>query len=181
MPSAAEQRSEQEAGLVHLTRLLKAPRLLVWKVWTQPEHLVRWFGPHAIAVTNCTIDLRPGGIIRFTHEATDGSGLRINVQGRFDEVVAPELLVIRFGFVDNSGEPAAPSVVPDWPIEARLLTIVSLAEHEQGTLLTIEQVVTPDDLITIAAVREERRMARAGWAETLDRLEALVAAEQAGA
>jgi uncharacterized protein YndB with AHSA1/START domain len=174
MASAAERTPED--GMVHLTRLLKAPRALVWKAWTEPEHFARWFAPRNIAVTNCTIDLRVGGLVRFAHEATDGSGFRLDVQGSFDEIVAPERLVIRFGFVDRAGRPTAPPFMPDWPVAARMLTVVTLEEREGATLLTVDQRVTPADSTTLAAVREERRMAREGWGETLDRLEELVGA-----
>jgi uncharacterized protein YndB with AHSA1/START domain len=177
MPSAAESRPPSEAGLVRFTRHLKAPRALVWRLWTEPQHFARWFAPHTIAVTNCTIDPRPGGSIHFAHEATDGSGLRVGVQGIFDEVVAPERLVIRFGFVDRSGRPAAPSFMPDWPVDSWLLTTVTLAERDGGTFMSCEQRVTPADRATLAAVQEERKMAREGWGQTLERLEMLVAAE----
>lgn len=44
-----------------LVRRIKAPRALVWKAWTTPEHLVHWFTPDPVKTTECRIDLRPGG------------------------------------------------------------------------------------------------------------------------
>jgi uncharacterized protein YndB with AHSA1/START domain len=152
-----------------LTRLLAAPRPLVWTAWTDPAHFSRWFGPPSIAVTGCSIDARRGGIIRFCHEATDGS-LRVDVHGVFEEVIEPERLVMLLGFVDGAGNPAAHPLIPDWPLHAQLRTIVTLAESGTKTLLTVRQLVVPADAATSAGVKRERRMAREGWELTLDRL-----------
>ena len=168
----------EDEGEILLTRVLDAPRALVWQAWTDPAHLMRWFGPESIAVTNCTIDARPGGTIRFVHEATDGSGLKVDVAGVFEEVVAPQRLVILFGFVDADGRPATHPLVPDWPLHARLRTEVTLAERDGKTLLTVRQTVVPQEAAASAGVRKERGLARAGWAETLDRLDALVSRAQ---
>lgn len=45
-----------------ITRILPAPRPLVWKVWTDPVHLARWWGPKGFSTTTREMDLRPGGI-----------------------------------------------------------------------------------------------------------------------
>lgn len=44
-----------------LDRTVSTPRRLVWKAWTEPEHLMRWFCPRPWRTTHCEIDLRPGG------------------------------------------------------------------------------------------------------------------------
>ncbi len=157
-----------------LIRVLDAPRALVWQAWTDPAHFVCWFGPRSIAVKDYAIDARPGGAIRFRHEAADGSGLKVDVAGTFEEVVAPRRLVILFGFVEADGRPATHPRVPDWPLHARLRTEVTLDEREGGTLLTVRQTVVPKEAAASPGVRKERGLAREGWAETLDRLEVLV-------
>jgi uncharacterized protein YndB with AHSA1/START domain len=160
-----------------LTRVLDAPRELVWEAWTVAAHLSKWFAPPGIAVTDCMIDLRPGGVIRFTHEATDGSGLKVAVHGAFEEIVPQQRLVMRFGFVDARGEPAAHPLVPDWPLHARLITEVTLADRSGKTELTVRQRVVPPEAAASAGVQKERKLAREGWHLTLDRLAALLAAE----
>jgi len=45
-----------------LERTMDAPRDLVWKAWTDPEHLKAWWAPKPYETTECEIDLRPGGI-----------------------------------------------------------------------------------------------------------------------
>ena len=47
-----------------LERTLDAPVELVWKAYTHPEHLKQWFAPKPYQITECELDLRPGGIFR---------------------------------------------------------------------------------------------------------------------
>ncbi|MBA2533399.1 MAG: SRPBCC domain-containing protein [Rubrobacter sp.] len=44
-----------------VTRVLDAPRELVFEAWTQAEHVKRWWGPRSFTIPFCEIDLRPGG------------------------------------------------------------------------------------------------------------------------
>lgn len=62
----------QENELV-LTRLLKAPRQLVWKAWTQPEHLIKWWGPYGFTNTFHEIEVKEGGVWRFIMHGSDGT------------------------------------------------------------------------------------------------------------
>ena len=48
-----------------ISRLLNAPRELVWEVWTKPEHLTHWWGPVGFSTTTDEISIKPGGVWRF--------------------------------------------------------------------------------------------------------------------
>jgi uncharacterized protein YndB with AHSA1/START domain len=75
-----------------VSRQLRAPRTLVWQVWTDPAHLVKWWGPHRFTTPRAEIALRPGGAIRFEMQGPDG---RIYPStGTVDDIVAPERLVV---------------------------------------------------------------------------------------
>ena len=84
-----------------ITRVLDAPRELVWQAWTDPEHMSRWFGPHGFTtpVATVTMDVRPGGTFEFTM-VSDDDGNEIPSGGTFLEVVEPERLVWRDRDVD---------------------------------------------------------------------------------
>jgi uncharacterized protein YndB with AHSA1/START domain len=75
-----------------MTRLLDAPRQLVWEAHTKPEHLVHWWGgaPGSRLVV-CEIDLRPRGAWRFVERAADGQ--EFTFHGTFLEVDPPHRLV----------------------------------------------------------------------------------------
>jgi uncharacterized protein YndB with AHSA1/START domain len=78
------------------TRLFDAPRELVFRAWTEPEHLVQWWGPSGFTNTFHEFDLRPGGVWRFVMHGPDGSDYENVVV--FIEVLPPERLVY-----DHSG------------------------------------------------------------------------------
>jgi uncharacterized protein YndB with AHSA1/START domain len=74
-----------------LERVVDVPRELVWAAWTKPEHIVHWFAPKPWTTTECEIDLRPGGILRFTMRSPEGKDFP-NI-GCVLEVVPQERLV----------------------------------------------------------------------------------------
>jgi uncharacterized protein YndB with AHSA1/START domain len=72
-------------------RTFDAPRELIWKAWTSPEHVALWWGYQGVKLPICEIDLREGGSYRFVQHAPDGSELPFI--GVYKEVVKPERLV----------------------------------------------------------------------------------------
>ena len=80
------------------TRTFDAPRALVWKAFTDPVHVARWWGPKSIAPVSKVdkLDLRPGGQWRYICVRPDGSET-IVFAGKYLEVKAPEKLVNTFG------------------------------------------------------------------------------------
>src|ERR1700677_4936537 len=74
-----------------LTRILDAPRELVFKLWTEPRHLAQWWGPHGFTNPVCELDARAGGAIRVHMRAPDGTAYPMG--GAFEEIVPPQRLV----------------------------------------------------------------------------------------
>ncbi|MDB5561996.1 MAG: putative glutathione S-transferase-related transrane protein [Hyphomicrobiales bacterium] len=87
-PSASE-------PTVVITRTLKAPRALVWKMVSEPEHLIRWWGPHGYDNTVKEFDFRVGG--KWKIESRPPDGRVFNFIGEYLEIVPPERLVQTFG------------------------------------------------------------------------------------
>src|SRR6185295_1190779 len=77
------------------TRVLDAPRDLVFAVWTDPRHLAKWWGPDGFSTTTSAFDLRVGGVWRFVMHGPDGRDYENRVT--FDEIVKPELLRYHHG------------------------------------------------------------------------------------
>jgi len=151
---------------VVLTRVFDAPRELVWKAWTDPEHFARWWGPKDFTTPHCTIDLRPGGTWHYCMRSPDGRDLWGG--GVFREIVEPERVVMTDYFSDAEGNVVQPAEygMPDWPVES-LLTL-TFVEHEGKTTMTMRWSV-PESLA-------ERQGALQGWNETFDKLAEYVAA-----
>ena len=168
MPDASESDDSAASDELVITRVFRAPRALLFEVWTVPEHFVRWFATRAAEIPFCELDPRPGGIMHFCHQFDDGQ--KLWVKGRFDEVVAPERLVFTAGFVDAGGQPGRHPAFPDWPLEALIETTVLFEETAPGTTVTVRQRILPRRAAAVPAVVEERRRAREGWRELFDRL-----------
>ncbi len=90
---------------VRIQRLFDAPPHLVFEASTNPEHLARWWGFRASTLTECKVDLRPGGAWRFVLRMPDGS--EHGFGGVYREVARPTRLVYSFRY---DGYPDAEAV-----------------------------------------------------------------------
>lgn len=151
---------------VLITRIIHAPRQLVWKAWTDPKHMAQWWGPHGFTNPVCELDVRPGGAIRIHMRGPDD--VVYPMTGVFREIVEPERLVFTAVAEDLQGNPL---------LEA--LTTVTFAEQGGKTKLTVHAKA-----VGLAPVAQQMLAGmEAGWTQSLDRLAELVAstgAPQAG-
>lgn len=149
-----------------ISRVFDAPRELVWKAWTEPARLARWWGPKGFAVRSCKVDLRPGGLFHYCLGSPGGH----DMWGKFvyREIAAPERLVFVNSFSDEKGSVTRHPMHLAWPLE--ILSTVTFAEHEGRTTLTIRSVpinATNEERKTFEDGRESMRQ---GWTGTLDQL-----------
>ena len=84
-------------------RQFSAPRTLMFQVFTQPEHLKRWWAPQPFTVPVCTIDLRPGGIWHYCMRSPEGQDHW--ARSVYREIVPPEKLVYTSTFADEYANP----------------------------------------------------------------------------
>ena len=75
---------------ISITRILNAPKELVFEVWTDPKHIPEWWGPNGFTTTIHEMDLRPGGKWRHTMHGPDGKGYPN--EATFTEIVKPDLI-----------------------------------------------------------------------------------------
>jgi uncharacterized protein YndB with AHSA1/START domain len=88
--------------VVIFRRVIKAPPELVFRMYTEPEHLRRWWGPRHLALVVCDIDLRVGGRYRLVHRTPDGQ--EFGFYGQYRVIEPPHRLVKTFvyeGTPDN--------------------------------------------------------------------------------
>ncbi len=135
------------------TRIFDAPRDLVFKAWTEAEHLKRWWGPHGFTNPVCEVDPRPGGAIRIDMRGPDGTIYPMTALYR--EIVEPERLVFTSAALDEKGNPLF-----------EVLNTVTFAEHAGKTKLTVHASVvkaTAEAAPYLAGMDQ-------GWSQSLDRL-----------
>jgi uncharacterized protein YndB with AHSA1/START domain len=89
------QHLERQAREIVITRVFDAPRELVFEMWTDPKHLVHWWGPRGFTTTIQEMDVRPGGLWRKIMHGPDGANYPNH--SVFLEVVRPERLVFTHG------------------------------------------------------------------------------------
>jgi uncharacterized protein YndB with AHSA1/START domain len=134
---------------VVVTRVVKAPRRLVFDAFTSPEHLPHWMGRRDWSMVVCEIDLRPGGAYRYVWRGPDGAELVIT--GVYQEVAPPERLV-------------STDVWEGWP---ETLTALILTEEDGKTTIT-NTVRYPSKDARDAALRTGMTEGMAAGFERLD-------------
>lgn len=141
-----------------LEREVDVPAELVWKAWTEPEHIKRWFAPAPWTITACEIDLRPGGQFHTVMRSPEGQ--EFPNTGCYLEIVPNERLV----FTDSLEPGFRPKS------ESFFTAIVTLEPTASGTKYTA--VARHKD----AAGREQHEAMGfyEGWGQTMDQLVALV-------
>ena len=137
-----------------ITRLLDAPRRLVWEAYTKKEHLDRWSCPQGFVMLSSEADLRPGGAWRICMRAPDGE--LFPASGVYQEIVPLEKLVMTHGWIDDDGSR---------PVET--LMTITFADEGSKTRLTLEQEGF--------ASAESRDRHVDGWGQCLDKLAGIAA------
>ncbi len=100
--------TNRDDGRLDLTlqRTIDAPRALIWKVWTDPEHLKKWFTPKPWMTVECEMNLRPGGIFRTVMRSPEGQDFPH--VGCFLEIVENEKMIWT-NALEPGYRPAAPA------------------------------------------------------------------------
>lgn len=83
------------------TRIFDAPRELVFDAWTNPAHVGHWWGPNGFSTTTQQMDVRPGGVWKYTMHGPDGANYPNSTV--YKEVVRPERLVYAQGGAREGG------------------------------------------------------------------------------
>ncbi|ANN18358.1 polyketide cyclase [Amycolatopsis orientalis] len=109
-----------------ITRLLDAPRELAFQVWTDPDHLAKWWGPAGFSTTSCTVNLTEGG--RWRTCMSDGE-TELWASGVYHEIVPPERLVFSFAWEEEGARG-----------HDTLVTVV-LADRDGKTEMTFHQEI----------------------------------------
>src|SRR5258707_634236 len=151
-PSSSTPAEHSEWDLI-ITRVFDAPRELVFKVWTDPNHVAQWWGPKGFTNPVCELDVRAGGAILILMRASDG--VVYPMSGTFEEITPPERLVFISSALDGNGKSMFD-----------ILTTVVFDDQHGKTALTIQARV----IKTTAQAPQYLKGMQAGWTQSLDRL-----------
>lgn len=160
MPSANQSAARLQATddrVLRISRRLKAPRALVFKVFTDPAHLVRWFGPEGFTVAECKVEARVGGKFYVDMRSPEGKPHRIS--GRFQAVDVHSRLVMTWAWLDEVDKPG----------------------HETLLTLTFEKIGDETEMLLLQERFQDvetRDSHNQGWQSCFNCLEQYLAAQQ---
>jgi uncharacterized protein YndB with AHSA1/START domain len=141
-----------------ITRVFESPLDKVWKAWTNPQELQKWWGPHGVTNPTCKWEAKPGGEINIVMlagpELGELAGAEWPMTGQFTEVSPQERLVYTSNPIMD-GKPIMES-----------LTTVTFEEQDGKTKMTLQIVITQ------ATSEAEGPLAgmEMGWNQSLDKL-----------
>ena len=155
-------KSETAVNELVINRIFDAPVNLVWKAWTNPEHMMRWWGPKAYTSPACKMDFRVGGKYHYCMRSLAGQDFWNT--GVYKEIIPLKKIVWTDSFADEKGNkvPASHYGMDDFPGE---LIVTLLFEEQDGkTKMTLRHQGIP--------AGEMHDMTNAGWNESFDKLAA---------
>jgi uncharacterized protein YndB with AHSA1/START domain len=135
-----------------ISREFKAPRQLVWRAFTEPEHLIKWWGPNGFTNTFHEIDMREGGVWRFIMHGPDGTDYNNRVT--FTEITPMD----RIAYDQDSDMDNDPN---------GFQSVISFSDAPLGTKVTLQVTLKTKEARDRAAV-----YAIEGGQQTLGRLAA---------
>ncbi|MBC8066200.1 MAG: SRPBCC domain-containing protein [Chlorobia bacterium] len=137
---------------IALTRTFNAPRELVFRAWTEPQHLMKWLCPKDFVVTFVDVDLRVGGVWRSGMRSPEG--IDYVMRGTYRELVPPDRLVFTHSWEDDKEAGHEPGL--------ETLISITLSEFDGITTMTFHVDGLTSD--------ESRDGQKQGWSEAFDNL-----------
>jgi len=158
-----EQTQETANREVNISRVFNAPRELVFKAWSDPEHLKNWYAPNGCTIDIRAFDFKVGGV--FHHCIKNPVYGDCWILGVFNEITEPERIVNTMGFSNEAGdviEESPESKDAEWP--GKIQTTITFEDMDGKTKLTIHQ--------NVSEAVAKRSGAYQSWLQMLDNLAA---------
>lgn len=146
-----------------VSRVFDAPVEKLWKYFTTPELMMKWWGPKDFTAPTVELDFNVGGKFVFCMRGVVAPGVpEVDLwnTGKYTEIIPLEKIVLAMSFADKDGNaiPASQLGVPgDWPMEVTL-TVTFEKIEENKTKVTVQEVGVPDEM---------GENARLGWEQSL--------------
>jgi uncharacterized protein YndB with AHSA1/START domain len=150
----------KKLGEITITRFFDASRDLIWKVWTEPEHIKRWWGPKGFTAPLCKIDFRVGGVALYCMRSPEGKDYWST--GIFREILKPSRIVCTDSFADERGNVVPASyygMSSDLPLE--MLWTVTFEQYKGNTKFILRH----SGLLTGSM----SDLTYQGWSQSLDK------------
>lgn len=148
-----------------ITRVFDAPRELVWKAWSEPAQMMKWWGPKGFSAPTINIDFKVGGKFLWCMRglaSPDGTIADYWNTGEYTKIVPMELIVYRDSFADEYGN-RVPATHYGMEGFAKVVEVtVTLEEINGKTTMTVRHKGLPEG--------DMRESCRQGWNSSFDKL-----------
>ncbi|MBI1730435.1 SRPBCC domain-containing protein [Candidatus Acetothermia bacterium] len=161
MTSTTKDQTRIQGNELLITRFFDAPRVLVWKAWSEPDRMKKWWGPKGFTAPVVKIDFRIGGKYLCVMRSPEGRDFWST--GVYREIVPHDRIVYTDNFADEHGKQVPASHYGfdgDWPDD--MLVTLTFEEQQGKTKMTLRHTGLPAGQIS--------EQTGAGWNESFDKL-----------
>jgi uncharacterized protein YndB with AHSA1/START domain len=152
---------------IKVTHTFNAPRELVFKVFTESEHLKNWWGPKGWTFEVSKSDFHPGGVFHYSQNPADGN--KMWVKFVYHIISTPEKIVYSSFFSNEEGNTVRAPFDPNWPME--ILNNITFNEDDgKTTIIMIVEPVSPTEK-EIKTFHDSKEMAKEGYSGTYFQLD----------
>jgi uncharacterized protein YndB with AHSA1/START domain len=167
--------TEQSNEGIIIERVFAAPVAAVWKAWTDPEIVKKWWGPEGFSAPSIKIDLRVGGKYIYGMQGPQGSQWDkvMYSSGVYKEIVPHKKIVTSDYFSDEHGNKANPvdfGQDPNSPMEME--AVITFEEVEEGKTKLTVTYPRPENEAQFAAMLKSGM--KEGWQSSLNKFEAVL-------
>ncbi len=153
-----------------VTRVFDAPIERVWKAWSDPREVRKWWGPKGFTAPHVTSDFRMGGKFLYCMHGTGLDGVERDYwsTGKFLDILPMQKIMMSLIFADKHGQPVPAShygMPGKWADETRLTATFEFAKDGK-TRLTIRQTGIPNEMLEVSSI---------GWNQSLDKFAEVLA------
>jgi len=154
------------ANPIEITYTFNAPRELVFKAFTESEHLQNWWGPNGWTFNVARAEFRPGGVFHYSQKPADGDTMWVKFV--YSEIIASEKLVYTSFFSDEEGNTVRAPFNTSWPME--ILNTMTFIENEGKTILRMTSVPISPTEEEIQTFETSQEMVQEGFTGTFNQL-----------
>lgn len=151
-----------------ITRTFKAPQKMIWKAFTEAEHLNHWWGPTGFKMDTIHLSLKPGGTFHYSMTSPDGNVM----WGKFiyREIEPTHKLIYTNSFSNEKGETTRAPFSENWPLE--IMNTLTLEEENGQTKLTLRGTPVNPSEEEIKMFESMTESMNQGFGGTFDQLDA---------
>jgi uncharacterized protein YndB with AHSA1/START domain len=159
---------DAQTRTINITRVFDAPREKVWAAFTEPEQIMKWWGPEQFTSPAAEVDFRVGGKFLFCMHGPAGTPFDQDMWsgGIYKEIVPMEKIVATDHFADAEGNfisPKEAGMPGEWPTDEMLVTFTFEDAPGGKTKFTLKHEGHPESMA---------KDATSGWNTSLDKLAA---------